>query len=111
MRPIVSTVEAYQAEYEKLPEKLDLIDDGFYLSTKGKNIHTLSFSERGALYGAFECLSMLDRETTRRLPIHQIQMPLSAGPTSGIIFENMGLTAVLSVDMAVSQFSLTALVM
>jgi alpha-glucuronidase len=59
---IVSTVAAYEEEYGELPEPLDLIEDGFYLSTGASddgNVLILGFNERGALYGAFEYLSRL----------------------------------------------------
>ncbi|KAI9897411.1 hypothetical protein N3K66_007267 [Trichothecium roseum] len=52
----VSTVDTYQ---ENLPEDLHLIDDGFFLSTKGDDVTIVGSNERGALYGAFEYLSML----------------------------------------------------
>ncbi|PNS18132.1 hypothetical protein CAC42_3577 [Sphaceloma murrayae] len=37
----------------------ELIDDGFYLSVKGAVVNIVGQNERGALYGAFEYLSML----------------------------------------------------
>ena len=52
----VSTIDSYQ---ENLPADLDLIDDGFFLSTKGDDVTIIGSNERGALYGAFEYLSML----------------------------------------------------
>ena len=60
-RIIVSTIDAYEAEFDDLPsEAADLITDGFYLSTtEGEDVLILGSNERGALYGAFEYLSML----------------------------------------------------
>lgn len=58
---VVSTVNAYEAEFGSLPsEAEDLIADGFYLSiTEDEGVLILGFNERGALYGAFEYLSRL----------------------------------------------------
>lgn len=40
-------------------EAADLEEDGFYLDTTGENIIIIGQNERGALYGAFEYLSMV----------------------------------------------------
>ncbi|KAI6780505.1 alpha-glucuronidase [Emericellopsis cladophorae] len=56
---IVATAQAYEDEFGSLPEAVDLIEDGFYLSNKGDDTVIIGSNERGALYGAFEYLSML----------------------------------------------------
>ncbi|KAI0404712.1 glycoside hydrolase superfamily [Xylaria palmicola] len=55
---VVGTVDAFKAAGGKadVPE---LEEDGFWLNTEGKIVHILGHNERGALYGAFEYLSML----------------------------------------------------
>ena len=55
----VGTIGAYTADGGQLVEEPDLAEDGFWLSTKGDSIKILGQNERGALYGAFEYLSML----------------------------------------------------
>lgn len=54
----VGTIEAYTAAGGR-PAEFDLGEDGFWLSTKGGSVEILGQNERGALYGAFEYLSML----------------------------------------------------
>ncbi|KAF2741834.1 glycoside hydrolase family 67 protein [Sporormia fimetaria CBS 119925] len=56
---IVGTVEAYKAKYGDLGEQEQLVDDGFYLNSQGRNVLIIGQNERGALYGAFEYLSRL----------------------------------------------------
>lgn len=56
---IVGTLDEYNKAYGNLTDAPDLIEDGFWLSTKGKTVQILGQNERGALYGAFEYLSML----------------------------------------------------
>lgn len=56
---IVGTLEEYTKAYGNLTDTPDLIEDGFWLSTKGTTVQILGQNERGALYGAFEYLSML----------------------------------------------------
>ena len=56
---IVATADGFNDKYGKLPEELDLIEDGFYLSNEGDDVYIIGQNERGALYGAFEYLSML----------------------------------------------------
>ncbi|TRX90625.1 hypothetical protein FHL15_008400 [Xylaria flabelliformis] len=55
---VVGTLDAFIAAGGKsdVPE---LSEDGFWLNTKGKTVEILGHDERGALYGAFEYLSML----------------------------------------------------
>lgn len=56
---VVATVDEYQTAYgnsNKLPQ---LEHDGFWLNTTGPTVQILGQNERGALYGAFEYLSML----------------------------------------------------
>ncbi|KAI1815132.1 glycoside hydrolase family 67 protein [Poronia punctata] len=51
---LVGTVEAHGEK--DIPE---LDEDGFWLDTRGKNVQILGQNEGGALYGAFEYLSMV----------------------------------------------------
>lgn len=58
---VVGTVDEYtevcgSSTDDEVPE---LEEDGFWLSTKGDTVQILGQNERGALYGAFEYLSML----------------------------------------------------
>lgn len=56
---IVGTVDAYSklgGDCDRVPE---LVEDGFYLDTTGEQVLILGQNERGAIYGAFEYLSML----------------------------------------------------
>ncbi|KAI0439122.1 glycoside hydrolase superfamily [Xylaria telfairii] len=55
---VVGTVDAFVTTGGKadIPE---LNEDGFWLNTKGNAVQILGQNERGALYGAFEYLSML----------------------------------------------------
>ncbi|KAI0425591.1 glycoside hydrolase superfamily [Xylaria sp. FL1042] len=55
---VVGTVEAFAATGGKT-DAPGLEEDGFWLSTKGQTVQILGQNERGALYGAFEYLSML----------------------------------------------------
>lgn len=55
----VSTVASYKSACGKLTPKLDLIEDGYWLSTKGESVQIIGQNERGALYGAFQYLSLL----------------------------------------------------
>lgn len=55
----IGTVEAFTHGGGKLVQPLDLEDDGFWLSVKGNTVQVLGNTERGALYGTFEYLSML----------------------------------------------------
>ena len=57
---VVGTADAYIklcGDSAKSLPKLD--DDGFWLSVQGDKVHIIGQNERGALYGAFEYLSML----------------------------------------------------
>lgn len=56
---IVGTLDEYNKAYGNLTDAPELIEDGFWLSTKGSTVQILGQNERGALYGAFEYLSML----------------------------------------------------
>ncbi|CAI4213434.1 unnamed protein product [Parascedosporium putredinis] len=60
---IVGTAEAFGAACGDLPEgAADLVEDGFWLSTEageGAGVQIIGQNERGALYGAFEYLSMI----------------------------------------------------
>ncbi|KAI3339125.1 glycoside hydrolase superfamily [Ustulina deusta] len=55
---VVGTVDAFAATGGKT-EAPTLEEDGFWLDTKGRTVQILGRNERGALYGAFEYLSML----------------------------------------------------
>ncbi|KAI0098164.1 glycoside hydrolase superfamily [Nemania sp. FL0031] len=55
---IVGTIAAFTAAGGKTPAPT-LKEDGFWLNTQGNTIQILGQNERGALYGAFEYLSML----------------------------------------------------
>ena len=56
---IVGTVDEYVKACGSLNQNPELEGDGFWLSTKGNAVQILGQNERGALYGAFEYLSML----------------------------------------------------
>lgn len=56
---VVGTVDEYEKEYGSLSNSPSLQDDGFWLSNTGEAVQILGQNERGALYGAFEYLSML----------------------------------------------------
>lgn len=56
---VVGTLAEYTNCYGKLPQTPDLIKDGYWLSTNGGEVQILGYNERGALYGAFQYLSML----------------------------------------------------
>lgn len=56
---VIGSLEAYMSHAEESIEIPELIDDGFYLDTTGKQILIIGKNERGALYGAFEYLSLL----------------------------------------------------
>ncbi|KAI1296006.1 glycoside hydrolase superfamily [Xylaria venustula] len=55
---VVGTVEAFAATGGKT-DAPELDEDGFWLSIKNETVQILGQNERGALYGAFEYLSML----------------------------------------------------
>ncbi|KAI1173801.1 glycoside hydrolase superfamily [Nemania sp. FL0916] len=55
---VVGTVDAFTKTGGKTNAP-ELEDDGFWLDTTGKTVQILGQNERGALYGAFEYLSML----------------------------------------------------
>ncbi len=55
---LVGTVEAY-AEAGGASDIPELDEDGFWLSTAGDSVKIIGQNERGALYGAFEYLSMI----------------------------------------------------
>jgi alpha-glucuronidase len=56
---IIGTVDDYSHVYGNGNDVPDLEEDGFWLNTEGETIKILGQNERGALYGAFEYLSML----------------------------------------------------
>ncbi|KAH9905886.1 glycoside hydrolase superfamily [Xylariomycetidae sp. FL2044] len=55
----VGTLDAYAAAGIEAADIPELNDDGFWLSTVGGTVEIVGQNERGALYGAFEYLSML----------------------------------------------------
>lgn len=58
---VVGTIEQYRRTCGSTVGIPELGEDGFWLSTRGSKIQILGENERGALYGAFEYLSMLAR--------------------------------------------------
>lgn len=56
---VVGTVAEYTKLYGALESAPALEPDGFWLDTTGSTVQILGQDERGALYGAFEYLSML----------------------------------------------------
>lgn len=56
---VVGTVEQYRTACGSVNGIPELEEDGFWLSTQGASTHIVGANERGALYGAFEYLSML----------------------------------------------------
>jgi alpha-glucuronidase len=56
---IVGTVDAYSQSGGNCDDIPELMEDGFYLDTTGDQVLILGQNERGAIYGAFEYLSML----------------------------------------------------
>ncbi|KAI8297382.1 putative alpha-glucuronidase A [Colletotrichum sp. SAR11_240] len=56
---VVATLDTYVAACGADTVKADLVEDGFWLSVKGDSVKILGQNERGALYGAFEYLSLL----------------------------------------------------
>jgi alpha-glucuronidase len=58
---IVGTVDQYRKTCGAVNSIPELEDDGFWLSTKGDTVQILGQNERGALYGAFEYLSMISQ--------------------------------------------------
>ncbi|KAI7162244.1 putative alpha-glucuronidase [Hortaea werneckii] len=56
---VVGTLDAYTEAYGDLENIPSLLEDGFWLCTKDQKVQILGQNERGALYGAFEYLSML----------------------------------------------------
>lgn len=56
---VVGTVDEYTGAYGSLSNAPNLIEDGYWLSVQGSTVHILGQNERGALYGAFQYLSML----------------------------------------------------
>lgn len=56
---VIGTTEQYRKACGSLHGIPELDDDGFWLSTQGDRVRIVGANERGALYGAFEYLSML----------------------------------------------------
>ncbi|KAF2182344.1 glycoside hydrolase family 67 protein [Zopfia rhizophila CBS 207.26] len=56
---IVGTLDAYEKRFGEFDKAEDLEEDGFWLSTEGRDVRIVGQNERAALYGAFEYLSRL----------------------------------------------------
>ncbi|KXT14335.1 hypothetical protein AC579_4003 [Pseudocercospora musae] len=56
---VVGTVDQYRNTFQGQDLHFNLTGDAFSLSVQDDNVHILGQNERGALYGAFEYLSML----------------------------------------------------
>ncbi|ETI25499.1 hypothetical protein G647_02272 [Cladophialophora carrionii CBS 160.54] len=56
---VVGTVAEYANAFGAAPKTPQLEDDGYFLNTTGSSVQILGRNERGALYGAFQYLSML----------------------------------------------------
>jgi alpha-glucuronidase len=56
---VVGTLDAYTSTYGNLRLAENIKGDGFWLNTQGHAVQIIGLNERGALYGAFEYLSML----------------------------------------------------
>ncbi|GAB7365774.1 hypothetical protein MBLNU230_g7109t1 [Neophaeotheca triangularis] len=56
---VVGTLDQYNNAYGALNDTPVLGEDGFWLDNTGNTIHILGQNERGALFGAFEYLSMM----------------------------------------------------
>jgi alpha-glucuronidase len=56
---VVGTVAEYANTFGDEPSIPPLRDDGYFLNTTGSGVQILGHNERGALYGAFQYLSML----------------------------------------------------
>ncbi|KAJ5775339.1 uncharacterized protein N7511_000350 [Penicillium nucicola] len=58
---IIGTVDQYRKACGTVRSIPELEDDGFWINTKGNSVQILGQNERGALYGAFEYLSMISQ--------------------------------------------------
>lgn len=56
---VVGTVAEYANTFGEEPKIPQLEEDGYFLNTTGGGVQILGNNERGALYGAFQYLSML----------------------------------------------------
>ncbi|EXJ57450.1 alpha-glucuronidase A [Cladophialophora yegresii CBS 114405] len=56
---VVGTVAEYANAFGAAPKTPQLENDGYFLNTTGSRVQILGRNERGALYGAFQYLSML----------------------------------------------------
>ncbi|OAG40168.1 hypothetical protein AYO21_05646 [Fonsecaea monophora] len=56
---LVGTVSEYANTLSEPPQIPKLVDDGYWLNTTGSTVQILGHNERGALYGAFQYLSMI----------------------------------------------------
>lgn len=70
---VVGTIDAYKKAYGDFDEADELEEDGFFLSTEGRDVLILGQNQRGALYGAFAYLSRLAQN--KRSPISYVSNP------------------------------------
>ncbi|KAJ5223536.1 hypothetical protein N7468_008078 [Penicillium chermesinum] len=100
---IVGTLEQYQNAYGSLNGLPDLIPDGFWLSTEGHQVKILGQNERGALYGAYEYLSLLAHGNMSEVayasnpaaPIRWYARLLSSIKLNAIVVNNVNANATL----------------
>jgi len=64
---VVGMVDAYSKNYGAHANTPYLIEDGHWLSNEGSTVEILGHNERGALYGAFQYLSMLAQGNTSKV--------------------------------------------
>jgi alpha-glucuronidase len=64
---VIGTLEQYAQAYGNTTNISGLIDDGFWLDTTGDTIRILGQNERGAIYGAFEYLSLLAQGNLKKI--------------------------------------------
>jgi len=74
---IVGIIDDYNKVYGDEGDVPNLDEDGFWISTKGNTVKILGQNERGALYGAFEYLSMLAQgDFTRIASVNNPNQPI-----------------------------------
>ncbi|KAF2795049.1 glycoside hydrolase family 67 protein [Melanomma pulvis-pyrius CBS 109.77] len=70
---VVGTIDAYKKAYGDFDEADELEEDGFFLSTEGRDVLILGQNQRGALYGTFAYLSRLAQN--KLSPISYVSNP------------------------------------
>ncbi|PMD44642.1 glycoside hydrolase family 67 protein [Hyaloscypha variabilis F] len=74
---IVGIIDDYNKVYGDEGDVPNLDEDGFWISTKSNTVKILGQNERGALYGAFEYLSMLAQgDFTRIASVNNPNQPI-----------------------------------